>query len=100
RGGRCRGSAAAAGRRVAEPAARAAGIEPRTISDAAAVIGPIPIVHTSLRLRPFSTVTPRVLLIGSSTGGPQALTGIMPHLAPVIHPAPMLITHHMPPAFP
>src|SRR5499426_2901681 len=98
-GGRRRRSADAARRPVAEPAARAAGIEPRTISDAAAVIGPIPIVHTSLRLRPFSTVTPRVLLIGSSTGGPQALTAIMPHLAPVIDRAPMLITQHMPPTF-
>ena len=98
-GGRRRRSADAARRPVAEPAARAAGIEPRTISDAAAVIGPIPIVHTSLRLRPFSTVTPRVLLIGSSTGGPQALTGIMPHLAPVIDRAPVLIIQHMPPTF-
>src|SRR5262245_15847763 len=98
-GGRRRRSADPARRPVAEPAARAAGIEPRTISDAAAVIGPIPIVHTSLRLRPFSTVTPRVLLIGSSTGGPQALTGIMPHLAPVIDRAPVLIIQHMPPTF-
>jgi len=98
-GGRRRRSSDAARRPPAEPAARAAGIEPRTISDAAAVIGPIPIVHTSLRLRPFSTVTPRVLLIGSSTGGPQALTAIMPHLAPVIDRAPMLITQHMPPTF-
>jgi len=98
-GGRRRRSSDAARRPPAEPAARAAGIEPRTISDAAAVIGPIPIVHTSLRLRPFSTVTPRVLLIGSSTGGPQALTGIMPHLAPVIDRAPVLIIQHMPPTF-
>src|SRR5262245_1426730 len=100
-GGRRRRSAEAApGRRaVTEPVARAAAVEPRTISDAAAVIAPIPVVHTSLRLRPFSSVTPRVLLIGSSTGGPQALTAIVPHLVPVIDRAPVLITQHMPPTF-
>src|SRR5215475_2840873 len=100
-GGRRRRSAdpASTRRPASEPVARGAAVEPRTISDAAAVIGPIPIVHTSLRLRPFSTVTPRVLLIGSSTGGPQARTGIMPHLAPVIDRAPVLIIQHMPPTF-
>src|SRR5262245_43142397 len=40
--------AAQARRAAAEPAARAAVVEPRTISDAAAVIAPIPVVHTSL----------------------------------------------------
>src|SRR5262249_60886188 len=59
-GGRRRRSADPARRPVAEPAARAAGIEPRAISDAAAVIGPIPIVHTSLPPRPLSTRPPRV----------------------------------------
>jgi two-component system chemotaxis response regulator CheB len=100
-GGRRRRSAegAPARRSVADPAARASVVESRTISDAAAVIAPIPVVHTSLRLRPFSSVTPRVLLIGSSTGGPQALTAIVPHLVPVIDRAPVLITQHMPPTF-
>ena len=31
-------------------------------------------LRTDFKLRPFSSVAPRVLLIGSSTGGPQALT--------------------------
>jgi two-component system chemotaxis response regulator CheB len=50
-------------------------------------------------LRPFGIAAPRVLLIGSSTGGPQALTGLVDKIAPVIQHAPVLITQHMPPTF-
>jgi two-component system chemotaxis response regulator CheB len=53
----------------------------------------------SLRLRPFSTTPPRILLIGSSTGGPQALTALMAALGPVTEKVPVLITQHMPPTF-
>jgi two-component system chemotaxis response regulator CheB len=42
---------------------------------------------------------PRVLLIGSSTGGPQALTGLVERIKPVYGRAPVLITQHMPPTF-
>ena len=42
---------------------------------------------------------PRVLLIGSSTGGPQALTTLVGRIAPVFERAPVLITQHMPPTF-
>ena len=42
---------------------------------------------------------PRVLLIGSSTGGPQALNHIVAQIAPVLERAPVLITQHMPPTF-
>ena len=42
---------------------------------------------------------PRVLLIGSSTGGPQALNTIVGNIASVIERAPVLITQHMPPTF-
>ena len=50
-------------------------------------------------LRPFSNVTPRVLLIGASTGGPQALLEVLPKLQSVTECAPVLITQHMPPTF-
>lgn len=50
-------------------------------------------------LLPFSTQTPRVLLIGSSTGGPQALMSLIGEIAPVIDRVPVLITQHMPPTF-
>lgn len=50
-------------------------------------------------LLPFSAYPPRVLLIGSSTGGPQALMKIAAELGPVIDRYPVLITQHMPPTF-
>jgi two-component system chemotaxis response regulator CheB len=42
---------------------------------------------------------PKVLLIGSSTGGPQALMSVVTDLGPVIDRFPVLITQHMPPTF-
>jgi two-component system, chemotaxis family, protein-glutamate methylesterase/glutaminase len=55
--------------------------------------------HGSLHLRPFSLTSPRALLIGSSTGGPQALTALIEKLPAAIDRAPVLITQHMPPTF-
>jgi len=54
---------------------------------------------SDFKLRPFASVPPRVLLIGSSTGGPQALTTLVARIAPVFDRAPVLITQHMPPTF-
>jgi two-component system chemotaxis response regulator CheB len=50
-------------------------------------------------LRPFPPLTPRVLLIGGSTGAPQALTAIVSTIGPVIDAAPVLVAQHMPPTF-
>ena len=50
-------------------------------------------------LRPFPPATPRVLLIGSSTGGPQALNALLGVIGQVIDSTPVLITQHMPPTF-
>ena len=47
----------------------------------------------------FSTQAPRVLLIGSSTGGPQALMTLVADIGAVIDRFPVLITQHMPPTF-
>ena len=52
-----------------------------------------------LKLRPFPTMPPRVLLVGSSTGGPQALISIFSLITGVIDHAPVLVTQHMPPTF-
>jgi two-component system, chemotaxis family, protein-glutamate methylesterase/glutaminase len=49
--------------------------------------------------RAFSAHAPRALLIGSSTGGPQALMTLVTELGPVIDRVPVLITQHMPPTF-
>ncbi len=52
-----------------------------------------------MKLRPLATTMPRVLLIGASTGGPQALGKMLSSLGSVIDRAPVLITQHMPPTF-
>ena len=66
-------------------------------------LAPVPAVPAAspgtLVKRPFSTQTPKVLLIGSSTGGPQALMALVTELGPVIDRYPVLITQHMPPTF-
>jgi two-component system, chemotaxis family, protein-glutamate methylesterase/glutaminase len=49
--------------------------------------------------RAFSAQAPRALLIGSSTGGPQALMTLVGEIGPVIDRFPVLITQHMPPTF-
>jgi two-component system chemotaxis response regulator CheB len=51
------------------------------------------------QLRPYSSVMPRVLLIGSSTGGPQALTKLFAEIGSAITNVPVLITQHMPATF-
>jgi two-component system chemotaxis response regulator CheB len=51
------------------------------------------------KLRPFSPMPPRILVIGASTGGPQALTRLLTRLDDVAETAPILITQHMPATF-
>jgi two-component system chemotaxis response regulator CheB len=58
-----------------------------------------PAAHPHPVRRAFSTHAPRALLIGSSTGGPQALMTLVTELGPVIDRFPVLITQHMPPTF-
>jgi two-component system chemotaxis response regulator CheB len=60
---------------------------------------PEPLAPPSFRLRPYSTFPPRVLVIGASTGGPQALQVLMRGLDPVLKRLPVLVTQHMPPTF-
>jgi two-component system, chemotaxis family, protein-glutamate methylesterase/glutaminase len=62
--------------------------KPRSVGDTPAVA-----------LRPLPVVPPRVLLIGASTGGPQALGAIVGGIGGIIDQAPVLITQHMPPTF-
>jgi len=82
---------------VAEAATRPS-LEARTSLDAAPGT-PLAAVPSTIRLRPFSMVVPKVLLVGSSTGGPQALTALVSRLPALIDRAPVLITQHMPPTF-
>ncbi|MGO3930679.1 chemotaxis response regulator protein-glutamate methylesterase [Rhodopseudomonas pseudopalustris] len=64
---------------------------------------PAPVHHAAAAApivkRSFGLTVPRVLVIGSSTGGPQALMTLVSDLGPVIDRVPVLITQHMPPTF-
>lgn len=53
----------------------------------------------ALALRPWTSDRPKALLVGSSTGGPQALMAMLTALAPDITDFPVLVTQHMPPTF-
>ncbi len=64
-----------------------------------ALAGPKEPEARSFALRPIPSALPRVLVIGSSTGGPQALNDVCSGLGTVIDEAPVLITQHMPPTF-
>jgi two-component system, chemotaxis family, protein-glutamate methylesterase/glutaminase len=67
--------------------------------EASARPAPAPVAQLQLARRPFGNLAPRVLLIGSSTGGPQALMTLVADIGPVIDRFPVLITQHMPPTF-
>ena len=50
------------------------------------------------RLRPAASVPPRLLAVGSSTGGPQALFMLVQGLGKTLS-VPVVMTQHMPPTF-
>lgn len=51
-----------------------------------------------LRLRPATAIAPKLLAIGSSTGGPQALFALVRGLGNILS-VPVVMTQHMPPTF-
>lgn len=53
----------------------------------------------SFTIRSYSSVRPRILAIGSSTGGPQALNTLFGEIGSSIGMVPVVITQHMPPTF-
>lgn len=71
---------------------------PATAPAAAPVrIGGLP--RTDGKLRAYSRMPPALLAIGSSTGGPQALTKLFADIGPFIGRVPVLVVQHMPPTF-
>jgi len=93
-------------RRGAHAPARAFTAQPAPVHTHEPVLRPVPHpvpatvpTPSTVKTRPFSPHAPRVLLIGSSTGGPQALMSVVTELGPVIDRYPVLITQHMPPTF-
>jgi two-component system, chemotaxis family, protein-glutamate methylesterase/glutaminase len=91
------------GARARRRASPAAGPSPAPALDRVREVAPqpaaAPLAQLQLARRPFSMLAPRVLLIGSSTGGPQALMTLVADIGPVIDRFPVLITQHMPPTF-
>ena len=83
------------GRRRKRRAPAAPGTPPSPTAQPAPARAPEP----PIKLRAFAPTSPRVLVIGSSTGGPQALTTVMSNLRGVLSRVPVLITQHMPPTF-
>lgn len=93
-GARLRRPAAVSSPPLAPSAPAAPASLPRT------TLGTMPrVAQPKLMLRPFSSAIPRALLVGSSTGGPQALMKLVAAIGPVIERFPVLITQHMPPTF-
>jgi two-component system chemotaxis response regulator CheB len=67
----------------------------------AIVVPPVSKLHHAHApvLRALPRLSPKVLLIGASTGGPQALTRVVAEIAKIADRVPVLITQHMPPTF-
>jgi two-component system chemotaxis response regulator CheB len=53
----------------------------------------------AFKQRPFSLVPPRIVAIGSSTGGPEALASVLGAVSPSLSRVPVLVAQHMPPVF-
>jgi two-component system chemotaxis response regulator CheB len=69
-------------------------LRPKLLAPARATSIDLP--HLSLRRMP--QLTPQIIVLGTSTGGPQALQGLLPQL-PADLPVPMIVVQHMPPGF-
>ncbi|GAB6841333.1 two-component system chemotaxis response regulator CheB [Methylorubrum rhodinum] len=75
-----------------------------TASSATPTTAPAPVSRLSgtvtLRPRPRTVTAPRVLLVGSSTGGPKAVGEVLEKIgAATLRRLPVLIVQHMPPVF-
>jgi two-component system chemotaxis response regulator CheB len=90
---------ARARRRAQSSASPSMAPAPERVREVSAPLAAAPVAQLQLARQPFSMLAPRVLLIGSSTGGPQALMTLVADIGPVIDRFPVLITQHMPPTF-
>jgi two-component system chemotaxis response regulator CheB len=55
--------------------------------------------RVSAGIRPLEKTRPKVIVIGASTGGPQALVSLLSHMPRVASRIPIVIAQHMPPIF-
>ena len=80
------------------PGKRAFSAERRAAATPAPVAAAPAAAATAVTLRPIGREMPRVVAIGSSTGGPQALFKLLGELPKTLG-LPILLTQHMPPTF-
>lgn len=70
-----------------------------------AVASPPPPPASALATRPMAVaralekIRPKVIVIGASTGGPQALVSLLSHMPRVAPRVPIVVAQHMPPIF-
>ena len=57
------------------------------------------VARSAAPTRKFSPCIPRLLVVGASTGGPQALAAVLAELAPSLGSVPVLIVLHLPADF-
>ncbi|MFG1425801.1 protein-glutamate methylesterase/protein-glutamine glutaminase [Roseixanthobacter glucoisosaccharinicivorans] len=95
-------SPAPAPRAPASPAALASPPAPAlarpALSTATPVVG-VGAPPKTVRKRPYSMSPVEIIAVGSSTGGPQALTRIFSDFGAAIANVPVVIAQHMPPTF-
>lgn len=76
--------------------------QPRNPPKAAAPVpaaSPTVVTAPPIALRPNGQIRPDIIAVGSSTGGPQALTVVLKELCAEKLAQPIIITQHMPPTF-
>ncbi len=84
------------GLKVLRQAGRAPALPPPSLQPQAAAAS---LPRGPIRLRPYSASDVSLIAVGSSTGGPQALTRLFAVLGPYIERIPVVITQHMPATF-
>ncbi len=70
-----------------------------TAPASAAHPAPAHIGRVAAAARPLEKTRPKVIVIGASTGGPQALVSLLSHMPRVASRVPIVIAQHMPPIF-
>ena len=55
--------------------------------------------HGTIALRASSPVPPRLIVIGASTGGPQAVASLLAAAGPALRDLPVVVVQHMPATF-
>jgi two-component system chemotaxis response regulator CheB len=60
---------------------------------------PEPNAPSAAQARPLAAIRPKAIVIGASTGGPQALVALLNQMKRAVQRVPIVIAQHMPPIF-